>query len=131
MINATDLSAINPRQPYHMYTDASKDRVGATLAQGCAHGKHKGHLRPIAFMSRKMQFAETPYPIREQERLAIVLALKQWCDLLRGPQQVHVNTDHQKPSLSQNVSSTADTRTSTLVLVPGGIQPHIVLCTGS
>ena len=95
MINATHLSAIDPPQPYHLYTDASKDCVGATLAQRCAHGKYKGHLRPIAFMSRKMQPAETPYPIREQELLAIVLALKQLFHLLRGPQQVHVHTDHE------------------------------------
>ena len=45
-------------------------------------------------MSRKMQPAETRYPIREQELLAIVLALKKWFHLLRGPQQVHVHTDH-------------------------------------
>ena len=95
MISATHLSSIDPRQPYHLYTDASKDCVGATLAQRCAHGKYKGHLRPIAFMSRKMQPAETRYPIREQELLAIVLALKQWFHLLRGPQQVHVHTDHE------------------------------------
>ena len=95
MINATHLSAIDPRQPYHLYSDTSKDCVGATPAQPCAHGKYKGNLRPIAFMSRKMQPAETRYPIREQELLAIVLALKQWFHLLRGPQQVHVHTDHE------------------------------------
>ena len=95
MINATHLSAIDPGQPYHLYTDASKDCAGATLAQRCAHGKYKGHFRPIAFMSRKMQPAETRYPIREQELLAIVLALKQWFHLLRGPQQVRVHTDHE------------------------------------
>ena len=33
MINATHLSAIDPRQPYHLYTDASKDCVGATLVK--------------------------------------------------------------------------------------------------
>ena len=95
MINATHLSAIDSRQPYHLYTDVSKDCLGATLEQRCAHGKYKGHLRPIAFMSRKMQPAETRYPIREQELLAIALALKQWFHLLRGPQQVHVHTDHE------------------------------------
>ena len=95
MINATYLIAIDPRQPYQLYTDASKDCVGAMLAQRCAHGKYKGHLRPIAFMSWKMQPAETRYPTREQELLAIVLALKQWFHLLRGPQQVHVHTDHE------------------------------------
>ena len=95
IINATHLSAINTAQPYPLYTDALKDCVGATLAQPCAHGKYKGHLQPIAFMSRKMQPAETRYPIREQELLAIMLALKQWFHLLRGPQQVHVHTDHE------------------------------------
>ena len=59
MINVTHLSAIDPRQPYHLNTDASKDCVGATVAQRCAHGKYKGHLRPITFMSRKMQSATT------------------------------------------------------------------------
>ena len=44
MINATHLSAVYPRQSYHLYTDASNDCVGATLAQRCAHGKYKGHL---------------------------------------------------------------------------------------
>ena len=63
MINATHLSAIDPQQPYHLYTDASKDCVWAMLAQRCAHGKYKGHLRPIAFMSRKMRPAETRYLI--------------------------------------------------------------------
>ena len=95
IINATHLSAIDPRQPYHLYTDASKDCVAATLGQQCAHGKYKGHLRRIAFMLRKMQPAKTRYPIREQELLAIVLALKQWFHLLRGPQQVHVHTDQE------------------------------------
>ena len=95
MINATHLIAIDPRQPYHLYTDALKDCVGASLAQRCAHGKYEGHLRPLAFMSRKMQPAQTLYPIREQELLAILLALKQWFHLLRGPQQVHVHTDRE------------------------------------
>ena len=95
MINATHLSAIDPRELYHLYTDASKDCVGATLAQRCAHGKYKGHLRPIAFMSRKMPPAETRYPIPEEGPLAIVLALKQWFHLLRGPQQVLVHNDHE------------------------------------
>ena len=40
MINATHLRAIDPRQPYHLYRDASKDGVGASLEQRCAHGKY-------------------------------------------------------------------------------------------
>ena len=33
LINATHLSAIDPQHPYHLYTDAWKHCVGATLAQ--------------------------------------------------------------------------------------------------
>ena len=89
------MSAIDPRQPYYLYTDASKDCVGDTLAQRRAHQKHKEHPRPIAFLSQKMQSAETPFPIPEQELLAIVLALKQLFHILRGPQQVNVHTHHE------------------------------------
>ena len=39
--------------------------------------------------------AKTRYPIRKQDLLAIVLALKQWFHLLQGPQQVHVHTNHE------------------------------------
>ena len=95
MISATHLSDIDPWHPNHLFTDASKDCVGATLAQICAHRKYKGHLPLIAFLSRKMQPAKSRYPIREQQLLTIVLALKRWFHLLRGPQQVHVHTDHE------------------------------------
>ena len=78
MINATHLSAIDPRQPFQLYTDASKDCVGATLAQRCAHGDYKGHLGPIAFMLRKM------IPDSGTGGLAIMPALQQWCHLLGG-----------------------------------------------
>ena len=130
MINATHLSAIDPRQPYHLYTDASKDCVGATLAQRCAHGKYKGDLRPIAFMSRKMQPAETRYPIREQELLAIVLALKQWFHLLRGPQQMHVHTDHESLRYRKTSPRPLTPRQARLLPIPGRIQPDVVVRTG-
>ena len=38
MISATHLSAVYQQKPYHLYTDASKDCVGTTLAQRCARG---------------------------------------------------------------------------------------------
>ena len=44
MINGTHISTIDPQQPNHLYTDASKDCMGATLAQRSAHEKYKGHL---------------------------------------------------------------------------------------
>ena len=95
LISVTHLSAIDPQQPYHLYTDASKDCLGATLVQGRAHGKYKGHRRPIAFVSRKMQPAELQYPIKERELVAVLLALKHWFLLLRGPQQVHVHSNNE------------------------------------
>ena len=125
IINATHQSAIDPRQPYQLYTDASNDLVGATLAQRCAHGRYKGHLQPIAFMSRIMQSAETRYPMREQELLAIVLALKHWFHLLGGREQLHVHADHE----SLRYLKTCPRRT--LVPVSREGQPHIVVCTGS
>ena len=95
MISATHLSAIDPRQAYQLYMEASKDCAGATLGRRLGHRKYKGHLPPVAVMSRKMQSAETQYPIQEQELLVILLALKQWFHFLQGPQQVHVHTDHE------------------------------------
>ena len=52
-------------------------------------------FQPIAFILRKMQPAETRYPIRETELFATVLFLKQWFHLLRGPQLIHVPTNHE------------------------------------
>ena len=62
IISATHLMLLTPGSGT-ICTDALKDCVWATLVERCAHGKYKGHLRPIAFMSRKLQPAETGYPI--------------------------------------------------------------------
>ena len=85
MIGATHLSAVDPHELYHLYTNTRKYCVEAAPAQGCNHRKYKGHLRTIPFMSRKMQSAEARYLIREQELWPIVLALKQWFHVLGGP----------------------------------------------
>ncbi len=50
-------------------------------------------LQPIAFLSHKMQDAETRYPTHEQELLAIVHALQEWRHYLYG-KQFTVQTDH-------------------------------------
>ena len=104
MLIATHLSAIDRRQLYHLYTAPSRDHVGAKLAHRSAHLEYKGHLRPIAFVSRKMQSAETRHPRQEQELWAIVLALKQCCHLLAGPQQVHLHTDHDNNQIQSKVA---------------------------
>lgn len=48
----------------------------------------------IAYFSKKMTPCETRYPIREQELLALVAALKHWEHYLRGRPFI-VYTDHQ------------------------------------
>ena len=64
MISATHESAVDSCQPYHLYTDASKVCVGATLAERCDHRRCKEYLRPIAFMPCKIKSAKTRYPRR-------------------------------------------------------------------
>jgi len=94
LLRATGLGHIDPKQSYHLYTDASKDCIGATLAQRVTVGIHKGHLRPVAFMSRKMNAAECRYPVREQELLAIHAALKHWQHWI-GQISLALDTDHE------------------------------------
>ena len=66
--------------PFTIHCDASGYAVGAVLQQDQGHG-----LQPIAFMSEKMNAAETRYPVHEQELLAIVTALEKWRHYLEGP----------------------------------------------
>jgi hypothetical protein len=49
--------------------------------------------KPLAFYSRKLNSAQTRYTTGEQEFLSIVETLKEFRDILLGP-QVIVHTDH-------------------------------------
>ena len=81
----------DPNLPFVIHTDASGFAVGAVLSQD---QQGKG-LQPIAFMSKKMLDAETRYPVREQEFLAIVHALNTWRHYLHGSKfKIVVKTDH-------------------------------------
>lgn len=81
----------DPALPYSLVvnTDASGYAVGATLSQDQGKG-----LQPIAFLSKKMNTAETKYPVHEQELLAVIIALKEWRHYLYGT-KFRVRTDHQ------------------------------------
>ena len=79
-----------PELPYTITTDASGFAIGAVLQQD--HGKG---LQPIAYISKKLQPAETRYTTYEKEGFAIVHALKQWRHYLHTDHPIHIQTDHQ------------------------------------
>jgi hypothetical protein len=78
----------NKHLPFVLQTDASGVAVGASLNQDQGKG-----LQPVAFLSQKLQPAETRYPVHEQELLAVIVALKKWRHYLHGT-KVLVQTDH-------------------------------------
>jgi hypothetical protein len=80
----------DPSKPYVCTTDASGYAVGACLSQDQGDG-----LRPIAYLSKKMNEHEMNYPVHEQELLAIVAALTTWRQHLHScPFTLRVLTDH-------------------------------------
>ncbi len=82
---------ILPREnvPFVIQTDASGFAVGAALMQNIGNG-----LQPIAFLSHKLNDAQTRYTTHEQELLAVIHALKEWRHYLSGT-TFTVQTDHQ------------------------------------
>lgn len=55
-------------KPFHLFTDASDYQIGAVLTQ-----EHQ----PIAFFSRKLNYAQKNYGVGEKEMLSIVETLKE------------------------------------------------------
>ena len=90
-LQATPVLALpDPQLPFVIDCDASGYAVGAVLQQDRGDG-----LRPVCFMSKKMNAAETRYPVHEQELLAIISALQTWRHHLEGSEQpIRVRTDH-------------------------------------
>ncbi|POM75918.1 Reverse transcriptase [Phytophthora palmivora] len=68
--------------------DASNFAIGGVLFQEEVELEH-----PIAYTGRKKKPAELNYPVREQELLAILHALKTWCVYLLD-KSFTVETDH-------------------------------------
>jgi transposase InsO family protein len=69
-------------------TDASMVAVGGVLMQDDSDGE-----RPIAFESKKLNDAESRYPVHEQELLAIIVCLRTWRCYLEGMTFI-IRTDH-------------------------------------
>ena len=78
-------------KPYTIHTDASGYAVGATLSQQDEHGD----LRPVAYMSKKMNSAQLNYAVHEWELLAVIEAFKAWrCYLYGSSTPIDIYTDH-------------------------------------
>ena len=58
---------------FYIVSDACDHALGGMLAQD-----YDGHLRPVAYHSRKFTSAEKNYTVREQECLAIVDCLRKF-----------------------------------------------------
>ena len=83
------LALPDPKKEFIVQTDASDYATGAVLMQRYPEG-----LRPIAFLSKKMDKAERNYPVHEQELLAIMNAFRAWRHYLGG-RHFTVLSDHQ------------------------------------
>ena len=79
----------DPHKDFTLETDASGFAIGAVLSQE----DDKGQLRPVTFISRKLQAAELNYTVTELETLAVHYAVTKLRHYLHGP-LVHVITDH-------------------------------------
>ena len=70
--------------PFSIYTDASTYQIGATIKQ---------NELPIAYFSKKLTPTQRGYSTIEQEMLAIVEVLKEYCNFLLGSNKI-IYTDH-------------------------------------
>lgn len=91
LVSAPVMKTPDVFKPMTMYTDASKDAIGAVLLQDFGKG-----LQPVAFFSRSMTPAQKNYATHEQEMLAVISALKTWRHYLLGAETpIQIFTDHQ------------------------------------
>ncbi|SGY12272.1 BQ5605_C011g06450 [Microbotryum silenes-dioicae] len=89
------LCHFNPLLPSIIETDASDFAISGILSQVT-----DGHLRPVAFMSRKMLPAEQNYEIHDKELLAIIECIKIWRHYLEGSQhpfKIYVRVEVAEP----------------------------------
>ena len=87
------LAQPDPDRHYYIDTDASNTGLGAVLIQK----DDLGQPHPIAYASRKMSPAEVLYSTREQEALAILFAIDEFNDFVKG-RRFTVITDHRSLS---------------------------------
>ena len=85
------LRHFDPKEPLHIFTDASGWASGGVLKQR----NSKGVLQPIAFFSKKHTPAECNYDIYDLELLAIIRAFEEWePELMGSGHPIQVVTDH-------------------------------------
>ncbi|KAJ6437046.1 FHA domain-containing protein [Purpureocillium lavendulum] len=88
--NGPILKHFDPSKPIRIETDASQFAIGAIISQ-----LHYDRWHPVAFLSRKLQDAETRYAVPDCELLAITEAFRQWRHYLAyTSQKITVLTDH-------------------------------------
>ena len=75
-------------QPFHLFTDASNEGLGAALMQQVS-----GKYQPIAYASRMMNKSERNYNTTDREMLAVVWSLQHFRELIQG-YEIIVHTDH-------------------------------------
>ena len=79
-------------RPFQIEADASKYASGAVLTQL----DETGARHPISFYLKTLSDAERNYQIYNQELLAILHALQEWCHFIQGsPFTTVVLSDHQ------------------------------------
>jgi hypothetical protein len=88
LTNTPVLVVPDPNLPFRVEADCSGKALGCVLLQ-----KVNGRWHPVAYESRKLNPAETRYPIHEQELGALIHALKAWRHYLLG-QQFLAYTDY-------------------------------------
>ena len=91
LTSADVLAHPDPARQYIVTTDASGFAVSGVLSQD----QPDGSRRPVAYMSSKMNAAESRYPVHNKELLAIVKAVEHWrCYLEGSPHPVLLLSDH-------------------------------------
>ena len=84
------LNHFDPVRRIRIETDASQFAIGAIISQ-----LHDDKWHPVAFLSRKLQDAETRYAVPDCELLAITEAFRQWRHYLAyTAETITVLTDH-------------------------------------
>ena len=87
-VNSVCLHIPLPDHPFILQSDACDKGIGAVLLQSV-----DGVERPVTFISRKLNGAESRFSIIEKECLAIVYAVKKLHHYLYG-QKFKIRTDH-------------------------------------
>ena len=88
--DATTLSFYDPEKPTFIFVDASREGLGAIIAQG----KNINNTDVIAFASRTTSPIEKGYPQIDLEAMAVDFGLRRFREYCVGAKAIKVVTDH-------------------------------------